>query len=80
MFVASGAARHAPSGAGQPRTGVTDDACGAACRVFEYSTGHPVAVMHHFGKNPYGALDPLELSGTSNDYDHVRAPSLQRCS
>lgn len=42
-------------------------------RVFDYASGHPVAVMHHFGKNPYAALDPLELSGTSNAYDQVRA-------
>lgn len=26
--------------------------------VFDYSTGHPVAVMHHYDKNPYAALDP----------------------
>lgn len=23
-------------------------------RVFDYDSGHPVAVMHHFNKNPYG--------------------------
>jgi hypothetical protein len=40
-------------------------------RVFDHSSGHPVAVMHHFGKNPYGALDPLELSNISDAYDRV---------
>lgn len=40
-------------------------------RVFDSSTGHPVAVMHHFGKNPYGALDPLQLGGVSNAYGNV---------
>lgn len=39
-------------------------------RVFD-SNGRPVAVMHHFGKNPYAALDPLEMSNMSNAYDHV---------
>lgn len=31
-------------------------------RIFDGSSGHVVAVMHHFGKNPYDAFDPLDLS------------------
>lgn len=41
--------------------------------MFDHSTGQPVAVMHHYGKNPYGSLDPLELSNVSNAYDRVSA-------
>jgi hypothetical protein len=41
-----------------------------ALRVFDQS-GHPVAVMHHFGKNPYAAMDPLQLGGVSNAYGNV---------
>jgi hypothetical protein len=26
-------------------------------KVFDQSSGHPVAVMHHFGQNPWGGLD-----------------------
>jgi hypothetical protein len=31
-------------------------------RMFDAATGHLVCCSHHFGKNPYGSLDPLGLS------------------
>lgn len=40
-------------------------------RIFDYESGHLVMVSHHPGKNPYDALDPLDL--TNEDSYHAVA-------
>jgi hypothetical protein len=40
-------------------------------RVFDGSSGRPVAVLHHFGKNPYEKLDPLSLGNFSDRHEHM---------
>lgn len=37
-------------------------------RIFDYETGHLVVVSHHPGKNPFDAVDPLDL--TNQDSYH----------
>jgi len=38
-------------------------------RIFDAVSGRPIAVMFHHGKNPYGALDPLQLGDYSQHYN-----------
>lgn len=40
-------------------------------RIFDGSSGRPVAVLHHFGKNPYEKLDPLSLGNFSDAHQHM---------
>jgi hypothetical protein len=40
-------------------------------RVFDGSSGRPVAVLHHFGKNPYENLDPLSLGNFTDAHQHM---------
>eukprot|EP00882_Tetradesmus_deserticola_P012376 GHRQ01013116.1.p1 GENE.GHRQ01013116.1~~GHRQ01013116.1.p1 ORF type:complete len:196 (+),score=40.70 GHRQ01013116.1:63-590(+) len=40
-------------------------------RVFDGSSGRPVAVLHHFGKNPYEQLDPLSLGNFADAHQNM---------
>ncbi|WIA42787.1 hypothetical protein OEZ86_008726 [Tetradesmus obliquus] len=40
-------------------------------RIFDGSSGRPVAVLRHFGKNPFEKLDPLSLGNFSDAHQHM---------
>ncbi|KAF6262431.1 hypothetical protein COO60DRAFT_1624972 [Scenedesmus sp. NREL 46B-D3] len=42
-------------------------------RVFDASSGRPVAVLHHFGKNPYDSLDPLSLGNFTDAHQNMES-------
>lgn len=39
-------------------------------RIFDAESGRVVAAMYHFGKNPYGSLDPLSLGNFTDAFDN----------
>lgn len=47
-------------------------------RIYDGTSGRVVAVMHHFGKNPYGSLDPLGQSHSIQAHEN-RVSSRDLC-